>query len=564
MSASVHPRRWRRTAAACAGLALAAPAFAQQADGPQLLPSGGCSSCARPATAAQGAATQSAPAAPAPASPRFRLEGLRFTGVQALGQDVLAPLAQPYVGRQVDLADLETLAKAVTQAYHNAGYFLAQALVPVQTVQDGVVEISVVEGRMGRLEVIVAPDAPITEARVRAFLAALVPGQALQAQVYERAMLLLSDQPGLRVSSALEEGIEPGTTDLTVEVAAGPRWSLSAEADNQGTKELGRYRAGGTLRLLSPFGIGDNLDVRALVSNGTGLQYGRVAYEAPIGASGLRAGIGLARVGYELGGSFAQLDARGTANVVDASLNYPLIRQRQQNLFLRLSADHKDLTDEFRALSFEARKRVQGLGLGWTWERRDDLFGGGYLASTGNLYVGRLDILDAQSLAFDQSAAGHGTDGRFAKLTLTLSRLQSITERQSLYLSAGVQRSSGNLDPSERLALGGARAVRAYAAGEALVDQGAIGTVEWRWAYTDAITPFLFYDAAHGRLVRRPNAFDGANGVSLRGYGIGLAWAQPSNFSLNATLAWRDTAPGITDGGERKPRLYVQLQKVFR
>jgi filamentous hemagglutinin family protein len=76
--------------------------------------------------------------------------------------------------------------------------------------------------------------------------------------------------------------------------------------------------------------------------------------------------------------------------------------------------------------------------------------------------------------------------------------------RHSLYLSLGGQWASKNLDGSEKLALGGARAVRAYPSGELLVDQGLIGTVEWRWSLNEELTPFLFYDAAHGKIVRNP------------------------------------------------------------
>ena len=569
MTRSRIPTRPRPAALAAASLvALALAAAAQRthaADEVALRPTQDpCDSCSRSIAQAAPAAVQSLPSTPAPAAAAFRLNGVRLSGAKTIGNDELQGLSQPYIGRDVTLGDLESLAQAIGARYRERGYFLAQAVVPVQTVRDGIVEISVIEGRMGKVEVQVAPDAPISEARVRGFLAPVEVGQAVNAPAYERAMLLLSDQPGLRVTSGLQEGIETGTTDLSVEVVAAPRFSFAAEADNHGTKESGRYRAGGTVRWLSPFGIGDNLDARLLVSNGNALQFGRVSYEAPIGTSGLRAGLGLSRVNYELGGAFAALDAQGTADVVDLSLNYPLIRQRQQNLFLRLSADSKRLTDEFRAVAFESTKHVQGLGLGWTWERRDDFFGGGYFASSGTLYHGDLSIRDAPSLAFDQGAAGHRTDGGYTKLSVQFSRLQTIIPQHSLYLSLGAQRASGNLDASEKLSLGGARAVRAYASGEALVDEGQIAIAEWRWSYDEALTPFVFYDAAHGKVVRNANAFDGPNGISLRGYGVGLSWSRPGNFSINATVAWRDgTRPAQTDGGGHNPRFYVQLQKVF-
>ncbi|MET0192557.1 MAG: POTRA domain-containing protein, partial [Hyphomicrobiaceae bacterium] len=293
-----------------------------------------CDGCNRPVAQAArppaGAAMpQDLPRTPAP-PPTFRLNDIRLNGAQTLSADELKSATQPYIGRDVALADLEALAKAITDLYRARGYFLATAVVPVQTVRDGVVEISVIEGKLGKVDVLVAPDAPISEARVRGFLAGLQPGQAVNAQSYERAMLLLSDQPGMRVGSGLQEGLTPGTSDLTVEVTPARRWAFQAEADNHGTEESGRYRVGGTVRWLSPFGIGDNLDARILLSNSNERQFGRLSYEAPLGTSGLRAGMGIARVNYELGGQFEPLDAHGVADVYDISLNYPLIRQRQQ------------------------------------------------------------------------------------------------------------------------------------------------------------------------------------------------------------------------------------------
>ena len=551
---------------------LAAPAVLAQTQ-PQTLPGSGtqllptadpCSSCAAPVAQTTPTAPQSLPASPTPAA-SFRLNDLRLSGAEALTAEELRSTTAPYIGKDVTLADLEALAQAITQRYRDRGYFLAQAVVPVQTVQGGIVEISVIEGRIGKVDVIVAPEAPISEDRVRGFLAPVAVGQAVNAPAYERAMLLLSDQPGLRVSSALSEGSQPGATDLAVEVNPSPRWQFGVEADNHGTRESGRYRAGGTVRLNSPLGIGDNLDLRALLSNGNAMQFGRLAYELPLGTGGWRLGAGVSRVNYELGGDFDVLGANGKADVADVALSYALIRQRGHNLLVRLYADSKRLTDSFEALDFEARKRVQGVGLGWAWERRDALLGGGYWATSGVLYQGRLRLNDSDAMQADQALGGLGTAGRFSKLTARLSRLQSLSERQSLFLSLGGQWANKNLDASEKLALGGSTAVRAYPVGEALVDRGWIGTAEWRWSFNDELTPFVFYDAARGRLFQRePWLYRGETQRSLRGAGLGLSWVRAGSFSLSTTLAWRaGTAEPRTDGGGRGPRLYVHFQKSF-
>jgi hemolysin activation/secretion protein len=246
-------------------------------------------------------------------------------------------------------------------------------------------------------------------------------------------------------------------------------------------------------------------------------------------------------------------------------MSYPLIRSRQQNLFLRLGAEVKDLKDNYGAVDYAPRKRTTGLSLGWTWERRDTLFGGGYWASSGALYHGRLDIRDSLGAQADSPAQGGlGTEGGFDKLTFQASRLQRIVDNHSLYFALAGQWASKNLDASEKIALGGARAVRAYSSAEALADQGLIGTVEWRWSVNDQWTPFVFYDAARGQSSKNPLLGVTGNTQTLRGAGIGVQWARSGDLSINSTLAWRaGTRPAITDGGDRRPRLFVQAQKVF-
>src|SRR3546814_9792077 len=107
-------------------------------------------------------------------------------------------------------------------------------------------------------------------------------------------MLLLSDPPGLRGQAAIEPGLEPGTTDLTVQVAPGDRVRASVELDNYGTREVGRERPGGTLRWASPTGHGDNLDLRAMVSS-EGMWFGRLAYRSEEHTSELQS---LMRISY--------------------------------------------------------------------------------------------------------------------------------------------------------------------------------------------------------------------------------------------------------------------------
>src|SRR3546814_14580292 len=85
--------------------------------------------------------------------------------------------------------------------------------------------------------------------------------------------------------------------------------------------------------------------------------------------------------------------------------------------------------------------------------------------------------------------------------------------------------------------------------------------VELRYSMTDELTGFVFYDAARGDFNHDPGPFDVVDKRSLRGPGIGFNYTKPGNFSINMSVAWRTTDPALTDGGDRKPRVFLHVQK---
>ena len=522
-----------------------------------------------PAQDTPSATPQQAQALPEPqmaGQASFVLQGVRFTGVSGatnVPEAELQAAVAGKIGQSVTFSDLEQLAAKASAVYRKHDYALVQVFVPVQEVVDGQVTFNVSEGALGNVSIEVAEGAPVQQERVARTLAVLEPGKPLNGQRYERAMLLLSDLPGIKPQSAISAGAVTGTTDLTVKVGERDRVQYGLELDNFGSRDSGRYRVTGSLRWASPFERGDNLDLRVMLAQGMHTAFGRLSYETPVGYMGLRLGGGIARVQYELGGPFAALEPTGVGNVADVSFSYPLIRQRTTNLFLRGALDNKDLTDRFEAVGFESRKRIRGISLGIALEKRDTWLGGGYTSVNAQAYRGTLDIRDAMSEAFDKPPFGYGTEGSFGKLTVQFARLQYVMPKLSLYVGGGLQRASKNLDTYEKLSLGGPKAVRAYATGEVLADDGWLATTELRYAVKPEASLFAFYDAARGDFFHDPRAVDVVTSRSLRGYGVGFNWNKPGQVTMNLSVAWRGTGAGLTDGGDRNPRVFWSIQKAF-
>lgn len=505
--------------------------------------------------------------APSPAPPRergttFTLQGITLTGNAYFSTERLSELWAEKLGTTVGLDDLDAIAARITSLYRQEGFVLAQVVIPAQDVTSGTVQMTVLEGVIGNVHMIVSPNAPIRPELVQARLARIEPGKPLMQRDLERTMLTLSDLPGIRVSSTLEAGSTPGTVDLLVQVEPERRWDFTVIGDNYGTREAGELRMGVLGRINSPFMIGDNLDVRALVAQAADTAYGRVGYDAPIGNDGLRAGVGVSQLFYSLGREFEALGAHGNAAVVDASLTYPLVRTRTQNLIVRAGMEFRDLRDKISAIDSNSRKTLIQGGVGMSYEGRDAWLGGGFNSAGLDLYVANLDIRTQPQEAIDQGPFGRHTEGTGLRVAFFATRLNTVTARSSVFLGITGQLASKNQDSSSRIALGGPRAVRAYSAAEALVDEGMVATAEYRYAVTPAFTVFGFYDFGAGRFNAKSVPGQGDNTITRSGAGIGMFFAGPWGFTMRGTLAWR-TSGADTTGNDRVPRLFLEISKAF-
>ncbi|WP_087043440.1 ShlB/FhaC/HecB family hemolysin secretion/activation protein [Caballeronia ptereochthonis] len=569
---SQRARRLARAAGVSLACASALTAWAQQVPlpGTAQVPSAGTllNEQPRPPVTAPppgGANALPAPIAAPPAVPegkKFVLKSIRLAGNETLPSDMLVALVSDRIGQEVSINDLNAMAARIAQAYRDRGYPLAQVVIPPQDVTNGDVTFTVLEGKIGRVRLTIAPGAPIKESLVRARLAAIEPGKPLRQGELERTMLLLSDLPGIRVSSALESGSAPGTVDLDVNIESARRWDFALAADNYGAAPAGRWRLGAVGRLASPFGIGDNLDMNLLVAERADTVYGRIGYDAPVDASGTRVGIAYSHLYYYLGQNFSSLQAHGDADVVTASVSHPLIRSRSQNLLLRGALEYRSLTDKIDTVSFDNPQKLYVASVGLSYESRDSFLGGGFNSADIQLAFAHLNIDSALAQAIDQGPTGRNTQGNSIRMTMQANRLNAITPKTSFFLGVSGQWANQNLDSSSRITLGGPRAVRAYSPSEAVVDEGLIATASFRYAVIPTLTLSAFFDIGVGRYNARSIPGQGANTVTRSGPGLGLFWSAPYGITVDASVAWRTTRADTT-GDDKVPRVYVQVSKSF-
>jgi hemolysin activation/secretion protein len=490
-----------------------------------------------------------------------RVNSLRLTGHTLFSETQLMAATGFEPGRDLTLADLRDIAARISDYYNRRGYFLAQAYLPAQDIQEGAVTITVIEGRYGAIELHNRTN--LSDRVANGVLNGLDSGDIVATAPLERRLLLLADIPGVQVSSTLSPGSAVGTSDLAVDLEPGRRVTGSVEADNGGSRYTGPYRFGGTVNLNNPTGHGDLISLRALASN-AGLVYGRASYQALVGVATI--GVAYSHLDYELGREFKSLDADGSADVVSLYGSYPLVRSRDANLYALAGLDAKWFEDQLGAASIVTEREAKVLTLGVAGDSRDRFGGGGWNVYSIGGTLGDLDIESPADLAIDRLTAR--SNGGYGRLNASFARLQTIAGPLSLYGAVRGQVASKNLDSSEKMELGGPYGVRAYPVGEAYGDEGYVATAEARLQLPrfdelpGGVELVAFIDVGAVRYAKDP-WFTGPNVAHRSGYGVGATWAAPNNLIVKVSYARKLGDEDATSAPDRDGRFWFQVAKLF-
>ena len=510
---------------------------------------------------------------PALGAPGLKVTVTRFriSGNTLYLEDVLLAAIQEFVGKEQNIDGLNDAATKVRAYYRERGYFLAQSYLPQQEIKEGVVEIAVIEARLGKVEVNIKKGTRFSESIVQGIVENhLKQGDLISEVGLETPLLMLNDFPNAVVSSEIKPSQTIGAADLKINVEDSPGFlSGDVGVDNSGNRFTGAIRYSLNLNISNPASVGDQLSFNALHTDEPMGLY-RVGYVLPVGHWGTRVGFSYTSFHYRLGRDFLDLQAHGVGAIVGISAFHPLIRTRAGNVILQVSYDNKTLNDRVETTGTNEDRTITASHLGFVGDLRDGFLGGGLNSFGFTITEGNALLRTPSAFVVDQAATGRKTHGRFAKHNYEFRRLQKITDNANLLLAVQGQLGSKDLMSAEKFSLGGSNGVRAYPTGEALGDTGYVFQGEFRYNVpgfkiaTGDVTVTGFWDQGWVRLNQDQLATDFANQRRLSGYGISASVGKDTDFLVRATAAWRnENERPNADTSTRIPRIWVQGIKWF-
>jgi hemolysin activation/secretion protein len=508
---------------------------------------------------------------------KVTVSAFKITGNTIYPEEVLAATVQEFVGKEQNIDGLNDAATKVRAYYRERGYFLVQAYLPQQEIKGGVVEIAVIEARIGKVALNFKEGTRYSEGLIRGIIEShLHQGDIITENGLETPLLLLNDFPNAIVTSEIKPSQTIGAADITVHVSDAPGWiGGSIDADNYGNRFTGAIRTGISLNVNNPLALGDQLSYRAFVTDER-MGFYRLAYVIPVGYWGTRVGASYSSFHYRLGREFIESLNHGTGGVTTLFAFHPLIRTRSSNLILQFAYEEKKLDDRDDVNGTITDRSIISSKLGFVGDFRDGFFGGGLNSYSATITEGSLTITPAAALQVPAETALK-TNGRFSKFNYEFRRLQKITDNATLLLALSGQTASKNMSSAEKFSLGGPAGVRAYPVGEAQGDSGYVFQGEVRYIIpglkisTGDVTVSGFYDQGAVELCKDYVAAFCAipvplnqNKKRLSGYGIGGSIGKDSDFVLRASIAWRnENEVAQSDTAPRIPRVWVQGTKWF-
>ncbi|ASK21788.1 peptide ABC transporter permease [Halomonas sp. N3-2A] len=480
-----------------------------------------------------------------PGGQQISLNSIRFRGNSHFTTSELLQLVQDQINRPQDLAGIQAIANRISQHYRDNGYSFAQALIPAQSLDNGILELQVVEGRYG--QVTATSDDPTLAAATSPWLSSLRTGMPIESTSLERRVLLLGDLPGVSFTPIMRPGTDLGEGDLEVQVHSRQRIMGSIGADNHGSRFSGEYRGRVSLSAHHLATLGDELSLTSLYSNES-TWLGDLRYSSPLGTSGLRGELSYAYTDYALGKGFEGYT--GTADAYSMGVYYPLVRSQQSNVSLSARYLYKDLHDDIDLFNYRQATSSHSLPLGIRFDHRDALGAGGVTYGTVTLAPGTLS----------QAKTGlDDADYGFTYITLDAARVQALGSGFEIYGRVNAQWADvDSLDGSESFSLGGPYGVRAYPVGEGSDSRGWLAQLEARYHVGNSMVPYVFVDGG-----RTPGGDNDDDTRSLSGAGIGLRY-QHERISLNVSSAWKlDGGDAQADNQQRTPTVWASTSYRF-
>lgn len=481
---------------------------------------------------------QAKPSQPKSAAKAIQVNSFQVTGITLITQEEAQEALKPFINRQLTLDQIKEAGEAVTNLYAKKAR-MAQAVIPPQDVVKGVIQIKIIEGKVGGviIELDKASPSRLKSSVTQQFVARNnAPGAFIDLNGLERSLAILNEIPGNNVSGELTQGDKEETTSILVHAKDTGIFAGRVDLSNYGAANTGPAQAVASLSLNNPSGIGDQATLDVIGSEGS--VYGQFRYGLPVGYDGWRISAGASMLDYKSLTSFSPTISQGTAQTYGIYSTYALERTARSNKNFTVNFENKNYNNQTNGIE-TSNYQINNVSAGLNGSH---FLSQAFVSWGLNATVGSLSINNTNQANNDTQGAA--TNGGFGKVGFNGYINQPLPIRKTnLAASIYGQLANKNLNSAEQLYLGGPYGVRAYPVAQGGGSQGAVASVEINHSPIHNLQVGAFFDAGiiqqyistYANWQGQTNA---SNTYPLYATGL-LAKYQIKKVQISGSLAWR-------------------------
>ena len=429
---------------------------------------------------------------------QFFVKEIKINGSTAFSDEVLISMKTAYEGRKVSFEELHDLRHKLSRMYYDKGYVSSGVLLKDQQIKDGIVEFSVVEGKIGSINI--KGNERLRDAYINDRFTAYL-NEPLSLSEIQASLKMLERDPLIeRVNAQLVPGLTYGDSLLKLKVKEKSPYTASIGINNYRSPSIGSERVNVSFGHRNLSGWGDKLYLSGGFTKG--LNDYSVSYAIPVNKYDTTFSSNFTRTeSVVIEEPFDEIDIKSESTKFGFGVEQPFLRNSKQNLLASLGFETKDnntslLGKPFQfsegAINGESTVNVIGASISYTEFRKKLVFAIKLSARQG---LGIFNSTDNPS----------GPDGKFTTLLGQFQIAARLFKTNSeIIFKSNLQYTRDELLAIERFAVGGSSTVRGYRENSLLRDNGAYASIETRIPvnlskgnkYRVNLIPFIDYGAA--------------------------------------------------------------------
>lgn len=447
---------------------------------------------------------------------KTHVKKINISGNTAIEKSEMEKFISPYQDREISFEELQKLRHDLTTLYISKGYINSGVIIPDQKLEEGVVNLQVIEGRLTGVEVTDNKYFRPSYISRRIFRAA---GPPLNLNRIQLVLLKLQQNKAInRINAKLSPGIKPGEGILNVKLTENNPISMGLRFSNDRPPSVGEKRAELSLEHINLTGHGDALYTKFGLTEG--MDDYDISYHYPINSRDTTLKLQYRKSDSTvIEGLFQPLNIDSSSETIGIGFQHPLKWEPNQEFNLSLIGEHRNNKTYLLGLPFsfslgaeDGKTRVSVIRFSQDWMKRNAL----QVCAAKSTFNFGITAYGATSNVYDVDSQFFSWQGQYQLV-------RRLGERGTqMIFKTNAQITKDQLLPLEKFSVGGANTVRGYRENLFVRDNGVISSLEFRiplkkcahcsmhWA------PFIDYGKAWDTRSEGPG--------SILSAGLGLRW----------------------------------------